>query len=255
MTADDAAPETRIADEGDAPPSTVPERLLGLQRIDTEADQLRVRRERLPEREQVATRSGQLASWEKRRSQIRARIDELTESIEAAETRGTTLTDDKRRLEAQLKTVIAPREAEALMHEIATIDGQRDELDTRELDDLTEQTTLEDELAAHLELEPALRAALGHADDALTGVVVDIDRELDGLETQRAAARSELDAAVLARYDHVRSQLGVAVAKLEARRCAGCHLDLSAAEVDTAKEESGTTGYTDCPQCGRLLVV
>ena len=47
----------------------------------------------------------------------------------------------------------------------------------------------------------------------------------------------------------------VAVAELRGHRCEGCHLDLSAAEVDTAKEEAAESGFTDCPQCGRMLVV
>ena len=37
--------------------------------------------------------------------------------------------------------MIAPREAEALMHEIETIDARRDELDDRELEHLEEQST------------------------------------------------------------------------------------------------------------------
>jgi len=57
------------------------------------------------------------------------------------------------------------------------------------------------------------------------------------------------------RYESVRSSAGVAVAELKGHRCEGCHLDLSAAEVDTAKDESVAAGYTDCPQCGRLLIV
>ncbi len=255
MTSDDAAAGTEPTTDEETQPATVPERLLVLQRIDTEADQLRHRRERLPELEQVATRTEQLGTWEAERGRMRARIDELTTAIESAEARGEGLAADKQRLEAQLKTVIAPREAEALMSEIASVDTRRDELDDQELADLTEQTELEDRLAAHLEEEPALRAALGHADEALGRVVADIDRELDGLDERRAEVRADLDAAVLARYDRVREQLGVAVAALEGRRCAGCHLDLSAAEVDTAREESAGTGYTDCPQCGRMLVV
>jgi len=47
----------------------------------------------------------------------------------------------------------------------------------------------------------------------------------------------------------------VAVAQLVGKQCQGCHLELSAAEVDTAKDEAAATGVTDCPDCGRLLIV
>jgi predicted nucleic acid-binding Zn-ribbon protein len=83
----------------------------------------------------------------------------------------------------------------------------------------------------------------------------DIDVELAGLANQRIAALELLDSNVVSHYDAVRSSAGVAVAELKGHRCEGCHLDLSAAEVDTAKEEAAESGYTDCPQCGRMLIV
>jgi predicted dithiol-disulfide oxidoreductase (DUF899 family) len=46
-----------------------------------------------------------------------------------------------------LKTVIAPREAEALMHEIAVLNERREALDDGELSALEEQAETEDDLA------------------------------------------------------------------------------------------------------------
>lgn len=245
-----------MSDAAESDPATsVSSRLLALQHIDTQADQLRVKRERLAERDQLATCSDQMTAWERRRTQIATRLDELTGAIEQAEARNAELSTHRNRLEAQMKTVIAPREAEALMHEIATINGQRDELDDTELAALEEQSTLDDERVTHLGSEAALRAALGQADEALARACADIDAELDQLATQRTEAVSELDEGVVRHYESVRSSAGVAVAELKGHRCEGCHLDLSAAEVDTAKEESAASGYTDCPQCGRLIVV
>ncbi len=233
----------------------IAEQLLTLQALDTEADQLTIRRERLPEREELAARSAALADWERRRAEMRRRIGELTAAMETAEERSAVLRTDKKRFEAQLKTVIAPREAEALMHEIATVDGQLEQVETQEFADLAESTETEEALGGHLREEETLRAALGRADDALALAVADIDRELADLGARRSELREQLGPAILSRYDRIRGQLGVAVARLVAHRCDGCHLDLSAAEVDTAKDEAAETGLTDCPQCGRMLVV
>jgi len=233
----------------------IAERLLTLQRLDTEADQLKVRRDRLPERDELTARSAALADWERQRTAMRTRIDELANAMEAAEERSAGLRADKTRLNAQLKTVIAPREAEALLHEIATVEGQLEEVDDRELADLTESSATEDALAAHLREEDALRTALGQADDSLEMAVADIDAALVEIDRQRDELRASLDGSILPKYDRVRGALGVAVAKLVVHRCDGCHLDLSAAEVDIAKEEAAATGIADCPQCGRMLVV
>ena len=141
------------------------------------------------------------------------------------------------------------------MHEIATIDGQRDELDTHELEALEEQAQRDDELAEHLRGEESIRTAVRRADEAVVGAVGDIDRQLAALDERRTALRAEVPASLLSTYDRKRAALGVAAAQLVGRQCQGCHLELSAAEVDTVKDEAAATGVTDCPQCGRLLVV
>ena len=154
-----------------------------------------------------------------------------------------------------MKTVIAPREAEALMNEMATLDAQIDELDVHELEALEEQSTIDDQLTAHLQGEEQLRNRSIQADGALVIEVGDIDRELADLVDRRVELRPQLSDGLMATYDRKRAALGVAVAPLVGRQCQGCHLELSAAEIDTVKAEAADTGVTDCPDCGRLLIV
>ena len=248
--------ETDATDVPDATPSTSADRLLSLQVVDTEADQLTHRRERLSEREQLAEASTQLAAWERDRTSMRNRLDELTGVIEKAEAESSEVAVHKQRLEAQMKTVIAPREAEALMHEMTTLDGQIDLLDTAELEALEEQSDVDDRLTAHLGSEGDLRDAVSAADQALERATSEIDAELERLAALRAAARADLTDGLPARYDRVRAASGVAVATLTGHRCEGCHIDLSAAEIDDVKEEAaGADGVADCPSCGRMLAL
>ena len=251
----DAADATDTADEpGTA--DTAAARLLDLQRVDTEADQLTHRRERLAEREQLVAASGHLSDWERLRATMRARLDELTGIIERSETKAAEIATHKERLEAQMKTVIAPREAEALMHEIATLDEQTDALDMTEIEALEEQSTIDDQLTEHLRSEDGLRDAAGSADLALQRATSEIETELMALADERTARRAVFGDVTLARYDRVRASSGVAVAQLVGHRCEGCHLDLSAAEVDDVKDEAAASdGVADCPNCGRMLVL
>ena len=243
------------ADAASNEPSTIPELLLALQAVDTQADQLAHRRERSPLRDDLASATDAVRSWESDRASMRTRIDELGTSIEQAEERGAELSTHRQRLEAQMKTVIAPREAEALMHEMDTLGEQIDELDLHELESLEEQARVDDQLAAHLRGEEQFRARLRQADDALAAEVGDIDSELADLADARTSLRDRLAEGLLATYDRKRAALGVAVARLVGKQCQGCHLELSAAEIDTVKDEAADTGVTDCPDCGRLLIV
>jgi len=246
---------TETAEPAPSEPATIPQLLLALQAVDTRADRLAYRRQRSPLRDDLASATAVVRGWEQQRAGFRSRIDELGSSIEQAEERGAVLLTHRQRLERQMKTVIAPREAEALMNEMATLGGQIDELDVHELESLEEQSTIDDQLALHLQGEEQLRNRLTQADDALAVEVGDIDGELADLADRRTELRPQLSDGLLATYDRKRAALGVAVAPLIGRQCQGCHLELSAAEIDTVKAEAADTGVTDCPDCGRLLIV
>ncbi len=245
---------TETADTAPSAP-TIPELLLALQAVDTQADQLAHRREHSPLHDDLASATAAMRAWEQQRATLRARIDELGASIEQAEQRGADLLAHRQRLEQQMKTVIAPREAEALMHEMDTLNGQIDELDLLEMESLEEQALRDDELAALLVGEEPLRNRQRLADDALAEEVGDIEGELAVLTDRRVELRAQLSDAILSTYDRKRAALGVAVAPLVGKQCQGCHLELSAAEIDTVKDEAAATGVTDCPDCGRLLIV
>ena len=90
-------------------------------------------------------------------------------------------------------------------------------------------------------------ATLGAAEGA-------VDAELVSLRAERDLVVGRIDPTVLDRYASLRSRFGgVAVGALEGTRCSGCHLDLSAAEVEAVRATPAGE-LADCPQCGRLLV-
>ena len=254
MTDADDAPTSSEAPAADDAP-TLPQLLLALQGVDTDADQLAHRRANSEVRTRFASASREATRWEQRRDELQQRIAELGTTIESAEERGAELLTHRQRLDQQLKTVIAPREAEALMQEIATIESQRDELDVAELEAMEEQSVADDQLVAHLGEETSVRDVAGRAADALAAELAEIDTELARLDGRRTELRAALSESLLATYDRKRAALGVAVAPLVGKQCQGCHLQLSAAEIDTVKDEAAATGVTDCPDCGRLLIV
>jgi uncharacterized protein len=226
--------------------------LVELQAADTATDQLNHRSSTLPELGVARQARADLLAWERRSEELRGRLDSLTTEIEAAEHESEDIDRHRARLEAQLRTVIAPREAEALQHEIATLEQRRSEIDDRELAALEEQAEVDDELVALAATESSLREQVESADAGLAAAQADIAAELAALDQRRAELRSELDPGVLSRYDRLRSQLGVAVARLVGPRCEGCHLDMSPAELDSVKRVPADE-LAECPQCNRML--
>lgn len=230
--------------------------ILELQAADTMAEQLRHRRSNLPEREQLQATKNDLIRWDQSLQTIRKRLDELTAQIDQAEQRSRTIDTKTTRLNAQLKTVIAPREAEALQAELATLDRERSDLDDVELAALEEQSRLDDELQGLLAQEETLRDAFLGADAALSAALADIDGEVARIGDRLQALRDAVDPKVLKLYDRLREHHVVAAAGMSGSRCDGCHLDLSAAEVDIVRDTAAKAdGIADCPHCGRLLVL
>jgi uncharacterized protein len=227
--------------------------LVELQAADTAADQLNHRSANLPELAAARQARADLLAWERRCSELRERLDVLTTDIEVAEHDSEDIDRHRTRLEAQLRTVIAPREAEALQHEIATLERRRSEIDDRELAALEEQSEIDDALVDLASSESSLREQVDAADTGLAAAQADIAAELAALDQRRAQLRGDLDTGVLSRYDRLRSQLGVAVARLVGHRCEGCHLDMSPAELDAVKRVPAGE-LAECPQCNRMLV-
>jgi predicted nucleic acid-binding Zn-ribbon protein len=230
--------------------------VLELQAADTMRDQLRHRRETLSEREQVQAAKNELLRWNEARTVARRRLEELAAQIADAESQAADLDRHREKLQAQLKTVIAPREAEALQTEIATLTRRRSDIDDLELAALEEHGRLEDELAAFAAQEEPLTSEYLAAEEALAGAERDIDGELTRIDERLADLRAAVAKPVLRQYDRLRKNYVIAAASLAGSRCDGCHLDLSAMEIDeirdTAKKKDG---IADCPQCGRIIVV
>jgi hypothetical protein len=229
--------------------------LLALQLLDTQLDALDGRRKRLAERAAVDAAASAHAAHVAERTRWETTRDEAERAIERAEEEGAALDTKQRRLEAQLRTVIAPREAEALMSEIATLKAKHGELDDVELAAMEQQAEAETALAELAEREPPLLLALSQARSALAAAAAAIDAEATTVRQQRDAASAALEEAERATYTALRSRFGgVAIAQLDRRSCTGCHVDLSPMELDRVKAAPAGE-LPECPNCSRLLVV
>ena len=92
----------------------------------------------------------------------------------------------------------------------------------------------------------SLRAAIAEAEVA-------IEAELATVRAERDEAAAGIDGELLAQYDQLRSKLGgIAIARLVGGHCQGCHLALSAVEVDRIRKLPADEPAT-CEECGRLL--
>ena len=190
--------------------------LLALQDLDSAITSIANRRPRLPE---LAARNAAEADVQRLRARVEAaqrRIDEAQAVIDRSEHENAELVAKKTRLQAQLKTIISPREAEALMHQIEGLDAQIRELDDTELAALDAQAEADGERAS-LEAElPVVRLALETATAAWSSVDAALAEESATLQERRTAAAAAIPAGDLGTYETSRRHHdGVAIARLE----------------------------------------
>lgn len=229
--------------------------LLVVQEHDTTADQLAHRRRTLPARGDLEQVMSQVAAVEARTGEVEAAKAELGRGQQRLEDEISLLRDKAKQHDTQLYsgTIANPRELQALQDEIAALRRRISQLEDQELEIMEEIEPLDAEVAELAAERSRLDDEAGRLRAAIAEQEVEVDAELEALRAERAAAAAQVDPELLAEYEDLRPRLGgIAIARLVGGSCGGCHLALSAVEVDRIRhlppEEPAR-----CEECGRLL--
>jgi predicted nucleic acid-binding Zn-ribbon protein len=229
--------------------------LLSVQEHDTTLDQLTHKRRTMPARAELEAAMAELAKLEQRAAEVEATRHELARAQQRLEDDISAISDKAAQHDKALYsgTVGNPRELQAMQDEIASLKRRISQLEDQELE-LMEQI---EPLDADLARLAAERAAL---DERATGLRAQIAEDEVSIDEQLATVRSERDALVagvepelLAEYEQLRPHSGgIAIARLVNGSCGGCHLGLSAVEIDRIKKLP-PEAIVHCEECGRLL--
>jgi predicted nucleic acid-binding Zn-ribbon protein len=230
--------------------------LLDLQACDTRRAQLAHRRRTLPEAQALA--------------ELDARITRTADEVVAAETIALDLAREQAKAEADVEQVRErsardrnlldsgsigdPKQLQSLQHELESLARRQSDLEDIELE-VMERAEGAD--AAVVELR-SRAAGLAQERTTLAG---EVENLLADISTQDAQAASERDALaarlpadLLALYDRIRTDHGgVGAAPLHRRRCEGCHLELTAQDIETLRATAAEE-VVRCEECRRILV-
>ncbi len=232
------------------------EALLEVQAHDLTIDQLRFRHKALPEREALRSVMARRQDVERsnvttvaaihERERLQRRLEAEVDRLEAK-----ALDSDARLYGGQIKAL---KELQALSTEIESLRVRK----RGQEDDLLEVMESIEPLTAELHRLEAEGVALTLEAERLTGVLAEQEGEIDHQMAGEVAARDGVAArvpdALLVTYERLRRQLnGVGVARAEGGRCTGCHLSLSAVELDSLRR-AAPGQVVSHEECGRILV-
>jgi len=245
---------------GDASPGAAPasplEVLLEVQDHDTAIDQLRHRRETLPERAELRAIEARLSELDRKSKEIGVGRDELgtrqatfEQQIEASKTRRAEL---ERKMFAGVVT--APRELQAMDDEVRHLVRHISELEDREIEVMEALEPLDDALAQAEQERVKLEEDAIRLRSQVSKEEASLDSDISAQGAERAGLASGIPQELIKAYEQLRKRLGgTGAARLVGGSCSGCHLALPSMEVDRIRKAPPDAVIT-CDQCGRILV-
>jgi uncharacterized protein len=232
------------------------DQLLVLQEHDTVLDQLRHRRDTLPQRGEVADLRLQLQQVETSQVEVGEARAEVARTQKRLEDEVASVEEKVASVHGQLYggTITSPRELQALQDDENALKRHQSAVEDKVIEQMELAVPLDEqaeELATRLS---TLQADVARVTDSLAVAEVELGAEIDGVQAERGTIAAGVDPELLQRYEQLRHDLGgIAVARLVGTNCGGCHLTLSAVELDRIRHEPGDAVVL-CEECGRLLV-
>jgi predicted nucleic acid-binding Zn-ribbon protein len=228
--------------------------LLELAELDAELSRVEHRAKNLPEQQQLEAAQAAHREANDRLAVVQIALEDLDGQVAKFESE----IDAVRQREDRDRSLLAAGTVDAkqlteLQHELQTLERRQASLEDSLLEVMERreelQTRQADELAEIDKLQIKLTEAQQARDDAHS--------EIDQLRHQSASRRDELvsalDADLVALYERQRSRGGPGAGLLQGRRCGACRIEIDRGElsrISAAAEDD----VLRCPECGAILL-
>ncbi|MBL7498506.1 hypothetical protein I6A84_19035 [Frankia sp. CNm7] len=231
-------------------------RLLDLQAVDSNLDRLAVRRRDLPELAVIAEHTKTVDSLKADIVRVETEISDLAraqrkldDEIDLVRARADR---DRRRVDSG--QVSGVRELENLQSELASLARRQGVLEDEALEKMEAVETLDGRLAALAAERDRVQAEVDVAAARRDEAFAEIDAQAAERRRERERLAPGLPAPLVTLYEKIRSTSnGVGAARLVRRRCEGCHLELSGADLREVAAAAADE-VVRCEECRRILV-
>lgn len=231
-------------------------KLLDLQALDAEVDQLRHRLSHIPEEAEITALTTELTNVRDRARDQQIAVDDLTTKQKKADADVEQVKARRQRDRDRMDqgVITNPKDLERMQHELETLERRITVLEDEELEVMeqledaqksldslqTQAAELEEKLAGLVETRDAKRAEL--------------DAELTRVGSDRDPMIADLPEDLLALYERLRANKGgIGAAELRAGQCGGCMLSLDKTELSRIKALP-SDAVVRCEECQRILV-
>lgn len=231
------------------------ERLLELQKIDTQILQAEHRAQNLPEKLEISQLTNQISELTAQRNQLSVDQSDIKRELAKAEEDVEQVRVRKQKDESRLASGTgSAKDLENLQHEVATLERRISELEEVELEVMVRFEEIEKTVAALAAEVSALEAQKSSVETVANEKLEIITKELEKLRGDRKDLASSIESELLKLYEKIRADRGgIGAAEIIRKRCTGCQLDLTAADAARFAAISSDE-VIRCEECRRILV-
>lgn len=212
----------------------VKRRLLQIQKLMGEPDDIRLARQKVSDTE------ADLHKWQAEQKNAELESQSLLEKVSASE---------QRLMGGQVRN---PKELDALQHSIDAMKRQRITVDDHGVEAMIKAEEVRVDLDKQQQALAQLEAKLGEKHGELAEEETKLKRTFLQLKTHRAKLNSVIPPAEIEQYEEMRRRKGgIAVASIENGQCSACNTKVPTGATSNARN---LTQITYCPSCARILV-
>ncbi len=231
-------------------------RLLDLQSVDSDLDQIAHRRRTLPEAARakelesaVAGLDHRVVAAETEASDLQRAQTKADQDVEQVRQRA-----DRDNELLQSGRVGSAKELEGLQHEIASLARRQVELEDVELEVMERLEDARSALAGLTGERAAVRSELAQVLVARDTALAGLDGEQESAAAERGRLAATLPADLSALYEKLRADHdGVGAARLYQGRCEGCRMQLTPVDLGRIRD-AAPDAVLRCEECRRILV-
>jgi uncharacterized protein len=227
--------------------------LLEVAELDAELSKIAHRAGHLAERQDYERMQTDQVAANDRLGALQIALDDLDAQVARLEAEIDAVRQREVRDRSLLQSVADAKQLSELQHELDTLQRRQSSLEDSLLEVMEHREQLEVQQSAELAAVEALQGDLAAAQQALDGVLDEIDQTRRQYSTRRDELTAALDPELVALYERQRAGGGAGAGPLQGRRCGACRIEIDRGELSRISS-AADDDVLRCPECGAILL-
>jgi predicted nucleic acid-binding Zn-ribbon protein len=227
--------------------------LLELAELDAALSKSAHRASHLPERQDCERMQTELIAANDRLGALHIALEDLDTEVSRFEAEIDAVRQREDRDRSLLQSVADAKQLSELQHELETLQRRQSSLEDSLLEVMERREQLQAQQAAELAAIEAVQADLAAAQQALDGILADIDQTRRLESVRRDELTAALDPDLVALYERQRAGGGPGAGPLQGRRCGACRIEIDRGELARISAAADDE-VLRCPECGAILL-